>query len=47
MDAKEVKAYFDSEGVVDYYAQAAAELGLWVSEEKIFTRLFKSEDSLI
>lgn len=47
MDAKEVKAYFDSEGVVEYYAQAAAELGLWVSEEKIFTRLFKPEDSLI
>ncbi len=47
MDAKDVKAYFDSEGVVDYYAQAAAELGLWVSEEKIFTRLFQPEDSLL
>jgi ubiquinone/menaquinone biosynthesis C-methylase UbiE len=47
MDAKNVKAYFDSEGVVAYYAQAAAELGLWASEEKIFTRLFEPEDSLL
>jgi ubiquinone/menaquinone biosynthesis C-methylase UbiE len=47
MDAKEVKAYFDSEGVVAYYAQAAADLGLWASEEKIFTRLFSPADSLL
>lgn len=47
MEAKDVKAYFDSEGVVDHYARAAAELGLWVSEEKIFTRLFKPADSLL
>lgn len=42
-----MKAYFDSDGVVDDYAQAAAELGLWASEEKILTRLFASEDSLL
>jgi len=47
MDAKNVKAYFDSDGVVDYYAKAAAELGLWASEEKIFTRLFAPEDSIL
>jgi ubiquinone/menaquinone biosynthesis C-methylase UbiE len=47
MDAKNVKAYFDSEGVVDHYAQAAAELGLWAAEEKIFTRLFAPADSLL
>lgn len=47
MDAKSVKAYFDSEGVVDYYAKASADLGLWESEEKVFTRLFGKEDSLL
>ena len=38
--------YFDSESVVDHYAQAAVRLGLWLSEEKIFTRVFKPEDSI-
>lgn len=47
MDAKRVKAYFGSEGVVSYYAKAAAELGLWESEEKVFTRLFDPQDSLL
>lgn len=47
MDAKIVKAYFDSDGVAAHYAQAAAELGLWASEEKIFTRLFAPGDSLL
>lgn len=47
MDGEEVKAYFDSDGVVAYYAQAAAKLGLWASEEKILTRLFSQSDSLL
>lgn len=47
MDAKSVKAYFDSESVVDGYARASADLGLWESEEKVFTRLFAKEDSLL
>ena len=47
MDAKDVKAYFDAEGVVDHYAKAATELGLWLSEEKIFTRIFDPKDSLL
>lgn len=47
MDAKSVKAYFDSEGVVNYYAKAAGELGLWESEEKVFRRLFNTDDSLL
>jgi SAM-dependent methyltransferase len=47
MDVKNVKAYFDSDGVVDYYAKASVDLGLWASEEKIFTRLFAPDDSLL
>lgn len=46
MDVRDVKAYFDAKGVVAHYAQAA-ELGLWRSEEKIFTRLFDPKDSLL
>ena len=47
MDVKNVKAYFESDGVVDYYAKASVELGLWASEEKIFTRLFSPDDSIL
>jgi ubiquinone/menaquinone biosynthesis C-methylase UbiE len=47
MEAKEVRAYFDSENVVDHYSQAADNLGLWASEEIILTRLFKRKDSLL
>lgn len=47
MEAKKVKAYYESEDVVEHYARAAGRLGLWLSEEKIFSRLFKPEDSLL
>lgn len=47
MNREEVLKYFSSDGVVDYYAQAAARIGLWQSEEKIFTRLFAREDSIL
>ena len=47
MDVEEVKAYFEDEGTVEHYARAAGRLGLWRSEEKIFTRLFRQEDSLL
>lgn len=47
MDKKTVKAYFDSDPVVDIYAKAAAELGLWASEERVFSKLFGRGDSLL
>lgn len=47
MEQSSVLNYFEAKGVVDYYARAAAELGLWESEEKIFTRLFRKEDSIL
>lgn len=47
MEPGTVRKYFDAQGVVDHYAQAAAELGLWLSEEKIFTRVFQTEDSIL
>lgn len=47
MDLEAVKTYFESDNVVAHYAKAASRLGLWLSEEKIFTRLFKQEDSIL
>ncbi|MGB0415824.1 MAG: class I SAM-dependent methyltransferase [Coraliomargarita sp.] len=47
MDRETVLKYFQSDGVVDHYAEAAARLGLWVSEEKVFTRLFAKGDSIL
>ncbi len=47
MDATTVLNYFDAPSVVDHYAEAAEKLGLWLSEEKIFTRVFQPEDSLL
>lgn len=47
MDRETVLNYFQSDGVVDHYAQAAARVGLWLSEEKVFTRLFRKEDAIL
>lgn len=47
MKREDVLQYFNAEGVVTHYADAAARIGLWASEEKIFTRLFQQSDSLL
>ena len=47
MDSKQVKDYFESTFVLSQYAQAARYMGLWRSEEKIFTRVFEREASLL
>lgn len=47
MNVEAVQAYFETEGTVALYARAAVDLGLWHTEEKIFTRLFKPEDSIL
>lgn len=47
MDSETVLGYFDSQPVVDYYARAASHLGLWQSEEKIFSRVFAPDLSLL
>lgn len=47
MSVSEVKNYFDSEAVVEAYAVAAVDVGLWRSEEKVLTRVFRREDSLL
>lgn len=47
MDSSQVNAYFDAPAVVVHYAQAARDLGLWRSEEKVFTRLFQPDQSIL
>ena len=42
-----VKQYFESESVVAEYAAATKRVGLWVSEEKVFSRLFSKEDAVL
>jgi ubiquinone/menaquinone biosynthesis C-methylase UbiE len=47
MDTKTVHTYFDSEAVVEHYAEAVQRVGLWRSEKMIFERLFKADDTLL
>lgn len=47
METSLVKAYFARQQVVDHYSRATARIGLWRSEEKLFTQLFKPTDSLL
>jgi len=41
MDGKTVLKYFNADGVVAHYSDAAAQVGLWRSEEKICTRVLR------
>lgn len=45
--ANSVHQYYSQEDVVDHYARATAEVGLWRSEEKIFQRVFQPSDQLL
>ena len=47
MDSETVKNYFESLPVLDQYTEAAKNLGLWRSEEKIFTRVFERDASIL
>jgi len=47
MDAETVKAFYDDPKVVRHYSDAAVRIGLWKSEEMIFTRVFSKEDTLL
>lgn len=47
MEISKAKKYFEQSVVVEHYARAANNVGLWLSEEKIFQRLFKQEDSIL
>ncbi|MGC6506127.1 MAG: class I SAM-dependent methyltransferase [Coraliomargaritaceae bacterium] len=42
-----IQQYFESSEVVEQYAAATRRVGLWRSEEKVFTRLFSKTDTLL
>ncbi|GAB5560854.1 MAG: hypothetical protein SynsKO_25010 [Synoicihabitans sp.] len=45
--AKGVKDLFLKESVVDHYATAAVDIGLWRSEELVLTRVFDQNDTIL
>lgn len=47
MSPETVQQHFRDPRAVDHYERAAANIGLWVSEEKIFRQVFKPEESLL
>lgn len=47
MEGETVREYFESDVVVEHYADATARLGLWLSEERLLQKLFRPEQSLL
>ncbi len=47
MEVEVAKQFFRLPAVVEQYTKAANNVGLWVSEQRIFQRLFSPEQSLI
>ncbi|MBE2214093.1 MAG: class I SAM-dependent methyltransferase [Opitutaceae bacterium] len=47
VEARLVRAWLAEPVAVDHYARAAASLGLWRSEEKVFRGVFRLEDRLL
>ncbi|MEM8867450.1 MAG: class I SAM-dependent methyltransferase [Verrucomicrobiota bacterium] len=47
MDETKIMEFFDASATVEHYADASAKVGLWRSEEKVFTRLFAQADSIL
>lgn len=47
MDPDVVKNYYNDAKVVKHYADATVQVGLWKSEEKVFSRVFQKKDSIL
>ncbi len=47
MSPETVKQHFRDPRAVEHYGRAAANIGLWVSEEKIFRQVFDPEQTLL
>ncbi len=46
-DRAALEAYFSQASVVQHYSKAVVEVGLWLSEEKVFNRLFAKEATIL
>jgi len=47
IDSGTVKAYYEDPGVVEHYRRATASIGLWISEEMVFERVFEKDDRIL
>lgn len=47
VSSAEVKAFYEDPSVVDHYRRATANIGLWLSEELVFRKVFQPSDRLI
>lgn len=47
MTPKQIKDYYDLPEVLDHYIRATNRIGLWESEEKVFSETFKTGDHLL
>ncbi len=47
MNVETVRAFFDQTPVIEHYARAVNQIGLWQSEELLFTQYFGREASLL
>ena len=45
--AQWVRDFYSETNVVDHYRRATANIGLWVSEEKVFRKVFQPEDRIL
>jgi ubiquinone/menaquinone biosynthesis C-methylase UbiE len=47
VQAEWVRSYYDDPEVVAYYRRATSNIGLWISEEFLFTRVFGRKDRIL
>lgn len=47
MKMDSIKSFYKQSKVVEHYASATINVGLWISEEKIFTRIFNNNDTIL
>lgn len=47
MDIAEAQTFFAQPEIVEHYVRAVGRVGLWVSEERIFQRVFSPEDAIL
>ncbi|MEM0965127.1 MAG: class I SAM-dependent methyltransferase [Verrucomicrobiota bacterium] len=47
MKSSDIRKFYNQDDVVDHYARATSHVGLWISEEKIFQRVFRPEQHIL
>ena len=47
MQTENIKSFYQQSKVVEHYASATINIGLWHAEEKIFTHVFCKNDTIL